>query len=237
MVGAKLSRPHRPLSYYRETCRPKPFPEAFRDFKHFFHDKTHTHWDDRLEKIKRDGANAFTYTPPVLGRPVGALPTGYVRPEWRKEVEDEAVEYDTDGEVDEDEDTDTSTSTSSTTITSQSNTSDSEGNASSAYATSFESTGAYREPIRNVSSGYGYQPDVNDERFQTPVGPANSISAASSFTETIGGYSSCGYGSQSFGAGSNGSSSANTSFSQSSSYSVYDEQGRYIAIPKPANTL
>jgi hypothetical protein len=102
MTGAKLSRSHRPVSYYREFCHPMDFPSAFFYFKHFFTKKTGINWDQRLESIKMPD-NFFVYTPPVLGRPVGILPDGYERPEYRiKEVEGDAekeVIYDTDSEA------------------------------------------------------------------------------------------------------------------------------------------
>lgn len=114
MTGAKLSRMHRPISYYREWCKPKPFPEAFHDFRHFFYDKTQIQWEDRLEGFRRP--NAFIYVPPVLGRPVGWVPLGkgLKRLDWREEKREmtddekalsrEQVVYDTDSDVDETED-------------------------------------------------------------------------------------------------------------------------------------
>ncbi|KAH6673136.1 hypothetical protein B0J14DRAFT_667985, partial [Halenospora varia] len=111
MTGAKFSRSHRPLAYYRDTCIPKDFPSAFADFKHFFQLKTGIEWDARLEPVNTKAPEPFTYKPPVLGRPVGVLPWGYVRPEMcegEKVVEEgkrvgEDVVYDTDSEVDEEE--------------------------------------------------------------------------------------------------------------------------------------
>jgi len=91
-----------------------PFDQAFHHFKYFFHDKTGIEWDQRLEGIKMPD-HCFVYTPPALGRPVGAVPKGYVRPELRevdKEGGDEGsgkeggegdVVYDTDSEVDDPE--------------------------------------------------------------------------------------------------------------------------------------
>lgn len=98
-----------------------------KDFKQFFKDKTKITWDNRLEGIVIDDPKAFRYMPPVVGRPCGFLPFGYMRPEERSvtksEGEDssgsgtgsgsgsgtettttasssESVEYDTDSEVD-----------------------------------------------------------------------------------------------------------------------------------------
>jgi hypothetical protein len=102
MTGAKLSRSHRPVTYYREYCHPMDFRHAFNWFCYFFAKKTGIDWDQRLEGIKMPD-NFFVYTPPVLGRPVGALPDGYKRPESRiKEVEEDEekeVVYDTDSEA------------------------------------------------------------------------------------------------------------------------------------------
>ncbi|PBP15730.1 brct domain containing protein [Diplocarpon rosae] len=133
MFGAKLSRSHRPLSYYRQDCRPMDFPTAFTCFKKFFKEKSGVDWDMRLERLKPSPHASghgekvfFKYSPPIRGRPVGLLPLGYVRPEDRMPMlgtsgkglglclnvsggraEDaqprEDVDYDTDSEVDEDE--------------------------------------------------------------------------------------------------------------------------------------
>lgn len=133
MCGAKLSRSHRPISYYREACHPKIFKEAMEDFKQFFKDKTKIAWDNRLEGIIVQDTKAFRYTPPIVGRPVGILPFGYLRPEERLDSEtetsgsgsgndtntttsttaSESVEYDTDSEV-EDSDNDEEPSTTDT---------------------------------------------------------------------------------------------------------------------------
>ncbi|RDW68403.1 hypothetical protein BP5796_09060 [Coleophoma crateriformis] len=109
MCGAMLSRPHRPNIYYREDCHPKYFHEAFADFKKFFERKTGVAWDDRLEG-KKAGDDKFVWTPPPLGRPVGLLPEGYIRPRYREENRsatkssaeensDEGLIYDTESEV------------------------------------------------------------------------------------------------------------------------------------------
>ena len=105
----------------------------------------------------------FVYTPPVLGRPVGLLPEGYIRPEFRvKEVEtvdegsssegmskgsgsDEGdVVYDTDSEVDSDEDgsTDGNSGESHTISQTSTDTSNSQNSKGSVY------------------EGYGYQPKM-----------------------------------------------------------------------------
>jgi len=94
-----------------------PFHEAFKIFKKFFKDKTGVEWDMRLEKAEKD-EEVFVYTPPILGRPIGLVPEGYVRPEMREpepepELEvvgsfnsgvEEGVAYDTDSEVNKEED-------------------------------------------------------------------------------------------------------------------------------------
>jgi hypothetical protein len=92
-----------------------PFYEAFKIFKKFFKDKTGDEWDMRLEKSEKD-EEVFVYTPPILSRPIGLVPEGYIRPEIREpepEPEvvgspnsgvEEDVAYDTDSEVDEEED-------------------------------------------------------------------------------------------------------------------------------------
>jgi hypothetical protein len=105
------------------------FSQAFSHFKDFFYKKTGIHWDQRLEGIKM-GEEFFVYTPPVLGRPVGWVREGYVRPELRvrelTEVESEntntegesgedgeererEVVYDTDSEVEDDDSEDDGT--------------------------------------------------------------------------------------------------------------------------------
>lgn len=84
-------------------------------------------WDLRLEKdeVKMQGIESderdrcFKYVPPVLGRPVGLLPAGYVRPEEREvDVQSDSdsgsgeggtsggedVAYDTDSDVDDSDD-------------------------------------------------------------------------------------------------------------------------------------
>lgn len=71
----------------------------------------------RLEKEQYNIAAAsagekrlFRYMPPVLGRPTGLLPSGYVRPELREENEEESSEseqevfYDNDSDLDSDDD-------------------------------------------------------------------------------------------------------------------------------------
>jgi hypothetical protein len=114
MTGAMLSRSHRAVTYYREHCYAMPFSQAFYYFKHFFRQKTGINWDQRLEGIKMSD-EYFVYTPPILGRPVGFVCAGYVRPELRvreltegesEETGDEGdseregeVVYDTDSEV------------------------------------------------------------------------------------------------------------------------------------------
>jgi hypothetical protein len=89
------------------------FSQAFDIFRAFFQEKTGVPWDMRLEKRSKVSEELFTYTPPILGRPIGIVPWGYIRPELREPEEsdspksasevEEAVEYDTDSEVDEDE--------------------------------------------------------------------------------------------------------------------------------------
>ncbi|KAE8452538.1 hypothetical protein EG329_000441 [Mollisiaceae sp. DMI_Dod_QoI] len=97
MFGAKLSRTHRPTSYYREECHAMEFRDAFKHFQKWFKVKTGVDWDLRLEmKLRardevqdlsnREVARKFNWTPPVLGRPVGQLPWGYVRPEEREDT-------------------------------------------------------------------------------------------------------------------------------------------------------
>jgi hypothetical protein len=73
-----------------------PFSEAFGHFQTFFKSRVGKNWDMRLEKVEGLPDDKFVYTPPVLGRPVGLLPKGYVRSEER---ETEIVAYDTDSEV------------------------------------------------------------------------------------------------------------------------------------------
>jgi hypothetical protein len=82
MTGAMLSRSHRAVTYHREHCHAMPFSQAFHHFKYFFRQKTGIDWDQRLEDIKMSDEH-FVYTPPILGRPVGFVCAGYVRPELR----------------------------------------------------------------------------------------------------------------------------------------------------------
>ncbi|PVH88646.1 hypothetical protein DL98DRAFT_477182 [Cadophora sp. DSE1049] len=121
MFGAKYSRSHRPLTFYRQDCRPMDFCTAFHCFKKFFKERSGIDWDDRLERIipkkiengKVVEHNFFKYLPPPQGRQTGLLPYGYVRPEDRV-VEvgggegvaeaDGDVGYDTDSEVGDDGD-------------------------------------------------------------------------------------------------------------------------------------
>jgi hypothetical protein len=95
MTGCILSRSHRQTTYYREHCHPMPFAEAFFYFKDFFRKKTGIEWDNRLEAIKMP-EDYFVYTPPILGRPVGFVYDGYVRPELRVR---ESIEEDSSEEV------------------------------------------------------------------------------------------------------------------------------------------
>ncbi|TVY27199.1 hypothetical protein LHYA1_G004653, partial [Lachnellula hyalina] len=83
MCGAKLSSPGRPITLYKDKCRPMTFYEAFGIFRKFFHDKTGVEWDMRLEETKND-EGFFIYAPPVLGRPIGFVSQGYIRPELRE---------------------------------------------------------------------------------------------------------------------------------------------------------
>jgi hypothetical protein len=83
MCGAKFTRRGIPTNFWREECHPMHFAEAFRHFQKFFHDRTGINWDDRLEGIKLEDPIYFRYTPPNLGRAVGVLPYGYIRPELR----------------------------------------------------------------------------------------------------------------------------------------------------------
>lgn len=103
MCGAKFSRPHLAASWYNSKCFPMTFYEAFTIFKKFFLEKTGLEWDNRLEKAPRSDDTLFVYTPPILGRPIGLVPHGYVRPELREEscAGEKNVAYDTDSEVDE----------------------------------------------------------------------------------------------------------------------------------------
>jgi len=121
MCGAKFTRTKRATSYYRDHCHPKDYTAAFADFKYIFKKKTGIEWDMRLERIKTD-ETFFVYTPPVLGRPVGDLPDGYIRPEERdpvveysqNEMEEDmekSVAYDTNSEVDDSDAEDKSSST------------------------------------------------------------------------------------------------------------------------------
>jgi hypothetical protein len=116
MCGAKFTRTKRATSYYRDHCHPKDYIAAFADFKYIFKKKTGIEWDMRLEIITMD-ETFFVYTPPVLGRPVGDLPDGYIRPEERdpeveySQNEEENVAYDTDSEVDDSDTEDESFST------------------------------------------------------------------------------------------------------------------------------
>ncbi|KAH7409167.1 hypothetical protein BKA64DRAFT_773789 [Cadophora sp. MPI-SDFR-AT-0126] len=121
MFGAKYSRSHRPLTFWRQDCRPMDFHTAFTCFKKFFKERSGIDWDDRLERIipkkiennKVVEHNFFKYLPPPQGRATGLLPCGYVRPEDRVvEVADSEGEgdreaevgYDTDSEVGDDGD-------------------------------------------------------------------------------------------------------------------------------------
>ena len=115
MVGAKLTSPGRPASFWRTECHPKRFDDAFRDFHAFFKHVTGIAWDDRFEGLPQD-ENKFKYHPPLLGRPVGALPLGKNPPGFPKPRDDlfgdgddgdtpdvvgleEGLVYDTDSEV------------------------------------------------------------------------------------------------------------------------------------------
>lgn len=106
MAGAKLTSPGRHASYWRSECHPKKFWTAFYDFTGWFKNVTGIAWDDRLDGLPQD-PERFRYTPPTLGRPVGALPYGKKPPSWEddddKTDEDEGLVYETDSEV-EDED-------------------------------------------------------------------------------------------------------------------------------------
>lgn len=107
MAGAKLTSPGRKASYWRTECHPKRFWEAFRDFTGWFKNITGVEWDNRLDNVPYD-PEKFRYTPPKLGRPVGALPPGKLPPSWEdkdddKGDENESLVYDTDSEA-EDED-------------------------------------------------------------------------------------------------------------------------------------
>jgi hypothetical protein len=89
------------------------FAEAFRNFKKFFRARTGIDWDDRLEGIRLEDLMYFRYIPPILGRPCGATPWGYVRPELRVQEDAEKevdVVYDTDSEVGDSDDEGTANS-------------------------------------------------------------------------------------------------------------------------------
>jgi hypothetical protein len=135
MFGAMLSRPQRKAIHVLDHCKPMSFAEAFYWFKYFFHKKTGVCWDQRLEGVKM-GEEYFVYTPPVLGRPVGYVAEGYVRPELRiREISEESGEgetteaesdvtaeggevvYDTDSEVEDDGEDSEDSSTAPTMIT------------------------------------------------------------------------------------------------------------------------
>jgi hypothetical protein len=102
MAGAKLTSPGRHASCWRTECHPKTFWAAFRDFTGWFRNVTGIEWDDRLDGVPQD-PERFRYTPPTLGRPVGALPFGKKPPSWEdvdaKSDGDEGLVYDTDSEV------------------------------------------------------------------------------------------------------------------------------------------
>lgn len=113
MFGAKLSRSHRPTSYYKEDCHVMEYHQAFKAFQKFFKEKTKVEWDLRCdikqihkelsekekemerESVKKGLLNGekvrpFVWTPPPLGRPVGLLPLGYLRPEERESSSEES---------------------------------------------------------------------------------------------------------------------------------------------------
>ncbi|TVY36751.1 hypothetical protein LSUB1_G004371 [Lachnellula subtilissima] len=98
MCGAKLSSPGRPITLYKDKCRPMTFYEAFGIFRKFFHDKTGVEWDMRLEETKND-EGFFVYAPPVLGRPIGFVSQGYIRPELREPEPEPEPEPETEVEV------------------------------------------------------------------------------------------------------------------------------------------
>lgn len=156
-----------------------------RDFKHFFYDKTRIAWDARLEGIKI--ANAFVYTPPVVGRPVGLLPFGYVRPEQRPVVISESETESGSGSGSgsgNDSSTTTSTSGSDNVYDTDSEVDDSSSEDSLSTSTtrkpkspssSQESATIYASsPQGNVFDGYGYQPNVVDLRTPT-ISPNSSF--------------------------------------------------------------
>ncbi len=71
--------------FWRDRMVPKEFHNAYIDFKHFFRQTTGYEWDLRLEGLKGP-EDRFVYQRPRLGRPVGLLPGGYVKPEDREEA-------------------------------------------------------------------------------------------------------------------------------------------------------
>jgi hypothetical protein len=165
------------------------FSQAIFHFKDFFHKKTGILWDQRLEGIKM-GEDYFVYTPPMLGRPVGWVCEGYVRPELRirkhpesecekittvgdssEEVEERECKmvYDTDSEVEED---------------------DSEENATTGQSTGSGSSEASEDSVPSASRNSSFRADSEDEDcggFNT-----NNASFSTSFNTSIGGNSEIG---------------------------------------------
>jgi hypothetical protein len=195
MTGCILSRSHRQTTYYREHCHPMPFAEAFFYFKDFFRKKTGIEWDNRLEGIKMP-EDYFVYTPPILGRPVGFVCDGYVRPELRvkqsiegdsseevhsgegesgSEKEAEVV-YDTDSEV-EDEDSEEGGTTALTITTDSGN--ESEGR--SVISISSES----RDESEHVElcGGFGGSFEAS---FASSIGGGSGVMASSSRSDDSG---------------------------------------------------
>jgi hypothetical protein len=195
MTGCILSRSHRQTTYYREHCHPMPFAEAFFYFKDFFRKKTGIEWDNRLEGIKMP-EHYFVYTPPILGRPVGFVCDGYVRPELRvkQSIEGDSSEevhsgegesgsereaevvYDTDSEV-EDEDSEEGGTTALTITTDSGN--ESEGR--SVISISSES----RDESEHVElcGGFGGSFEAS---FASSIGGGSGVMASSSRSDDSG---------------------------------------------------
>lgn len=67
----------------RDQHGDKLFLVAFNQFKKIFKRKTGIDWDKRLDKLPTP-EDHYVYTPPTGGKPVGALPEGWMPPPFLK---------------------------------------------------------------------------------------------------------------------------------------------------------
>jgi len=79
-VAKKYNRSDLPAVLYHDKDVGKRLQKAFEEFRSIFEEKTGIKWDQRLDKPDQNNQK-YVYMPPTGGKPVGALPLGWKKPD------------------------------------------------------------------------------------------------------------------------------------------------------------